>query len=92
MRSEVLFQVSCGLNHTLCVSADGNTVWSFGDGDYGKLGQGNATRSLNATKIEALEGQNIKKALCGAQFSVALTRDGKVFTWGQGLLKIGGLS
>ena len=34
-------QVSCGLNHTLCASRDGNRVWSFGDGDYGKLGLGN---------------------------------------------------
>ena len=33
-------QVSCGLNHTMCVSADGSTVWAFGDGDYGKLGIG----------------------------------------------------
>ena len=31
------------MNHTLCVSADGNTVWAFGDGDYGKLGVGNST-------------------------------------------------
>ena len=68
------------------MSADGNTVWSFGDGDYGKLGHGNTTRVLNPTKIEALQGQNMKKVLCGAQFSVALTKDGKVFMWGQGLL------
>jgi len=39
-------QVACGLNHTVCVSFDGNLVWAFGDGDYGKLGLGNtATKS-----------------------------------------------
>lgn len=75
--------VACSLNHTLCVSSDGLTVWAFGDGDYGKLGQGNcAARSL-PTKIDLLQGQNIKKVCCGAQFSVALTKDGKIFTWGQ---------
>jgi E3 ubiquitin-protein ligase HERC1 len=37
---------ACGLNHTVCVSSDGNLVWAFGDGDYGKLGLGNtATKS-----------------------------------------------
>ncbi|XP_052100156.1 probable E3 ubiquitin-protein ligase HERC1 isoform X2 [Mytilus californianus] len=75
--------VACGLNHTLCVSTDGATVWSFGDGDYGKLGLGNTSGKLVPTKIEALQGQFIKKVACGAQFSVALTKDGRVFTWGQ---------
>uniref|UniRef100_A0A0L8HTX3 HECT-type E3 ubiquitin transferase n=1 Tax=Octopus bimaculoides TaxID=37653 RepID=A0A0L8HTX3_OCTBM len=75
--------VACGLNHSLCVSKDGSTVWAFGDGDYGKLGLGNcAARSL-PTKIELLQGQTIKKVCCGAQFSIALTKDGKVFSWGQ---------
>lgn len=32
-------QVSCGLNHTACVSQDGLDVWTFGEGDYGKLGK-----------------------------------------------------
>lgn len=79
-----MYKVACGLNHTLCVSTDGATVWSFGDGDYGKLGLGNTSGKLVPTKIEALQGQFIKKVACGAQFSVALTKDGRVFTWGQG--------
>jgi len=29
-------QVSCGSLHTLVLSADGWTVWSFGDGDGGE--------------------------------------------------------
>lgn len=38
-----VFQVSCGLNHTLVLSLDGMVVWAFGDGDYGKLGTGSCT-------------------------------------------------
>ena len=30
-------QVSCGSLHTLVLSADGWTVWSFGDGDGGRF-------------------------------------------------------
>lgn len=30
-------QVTCGSSHTLAVSHDGWTVWSFGGGDNGKL-------------------------------------------------------
>lgn len=34
-------QVSCGLNHTVCISDKGTKVWSFGESEYGKLGHGN---------------------------------------------------
>uniref|UniRef100_A0A3Q3SK21 HECT-type E3 ubiquitin transferase n=1 Tax=Mastacembelus armatus TaxID=205130 RepID=A0A3Q3SK21_9TELE len=76
-------QVACGLNHTLVVSADGMMVWAFGDGDYGKLGLGNSTAKSSPQKVDVLCGLSIKKVACGTQFSVALTKDGKVFTFGQ---------
>ncbi|XP_061742965.1 probable E3 ubiquitin-protein ligase HERC1 isoform X4 [Nerophis ophidion] len=76
-------QVACGLNHTLVISADGMMVWAFGDGDYGKLGLGNSTAKSSPQKVELLCGLGIKKVACGTQFSVALTKDGKVFTFGK---------
>ncbi|XP_072108525.1 probable E3 ubiquitin-protein ligase HERC1 isoform X1 [Mobula birostris] len=76
-------QVACGLNHTLVVSSDGMTVWSFGDGDYGKLGLGSCTLKCRPQKIEALCNKGVKKVACGTQFSVVLTKDGRVFTFGQ---------
>ena len=78
------FQVACGLNHTVCVSADGNTIWAFGDGDYSKLGLGNTTARFVPTKVDSMCGVGIKKVACGPQFTVALTKDGRVFSWGQG--------
>ncbi|KAH9513367.1 putative E3 ubiquitin-protein ligase herc1 [Bulinus truncatus] len=75
--------VACGLNHTLCMSADGGIVWAFGDGDYGKLGLGNSSPKSVPTKIDLLKDFIIKKIACGTQFSVALTTDGHVYTWGQ---------
>ncbi|XP_053573266.1 probable E3 ubiquitin-protein ligase HERC1 isoform X7 [Bombina bombina] len=76
-------QVACGLNHTLAVSADGSIVWAFGDGDYGKLGLGNSTAKSSPQKVDVLCGTGIKKVACGTQFSVALTKDGHVYTFGQ---------
>ena len=76
--------MACGLNHTVCVSSDGNLVWAFGDGDYGKLGLGNATAKSTPTKVELLCNVGVKKVAGGTQFTVALTRDGRVYTWGQG--------
>uniref|UniRef100_A0A3P8VAG7 Uncharacterized protein n=1 Tax=Cynoglossus semilaevis TaxID=244447 RepID=A0A3P8VAG7_CYNSE len=39
-------------------------------------------------KIDVLCGLGIKKVACGTQFSVALTKDGKVYTFGQGELMV----
>ncbi|ERE75740.1 putative E3 ubiquitin-protein ligase HERC1-like protein [Cricetulus griseus] len=79
----LFLQVACGLNHTLAVSADGSMVWAFGDGDYGKLGLGNSTAKSSPQKVDVLCGIGIKKVACGTQFSVALTKDGHVYTFGQ---------
>ncbi|XP_051786021.1 probable E3 ubiquitin-protein ligase HERC1 isoform X2 [Erpetoichthys calabaricus] len=76
-------QVSCGLNHTLVVTSDGTTVWSFGDGDYGKLGIGPCTVKCYPQKVEQLCNKSVKKVACGTQISVVLTKDGHVYTFGQ---------
>ena len=81
----VLSQVACGLNHTIAVSMDGNSVWAFGDGDYGKLGLGNSTAKSTPQVVESLQGLGVRKVCCGTQFSVVLTKDGCVFSFGQGM-------
>ncbi|KAL2099644.1 hypothetical protein ACEWY4_004038 [Coilia grayii] len=76
-------QVSCGINHTLVLSSDGMTVWAFGDGDYGKLGTGPCTVKCYPQKVELLCNKGVKKVGCGTHFSVALGKDGRVYTFGQ---------
>ncbi|KAK1176357.1 putative E3 ubiquitin-protein ligase HERC1 isoform X1 [Acipenser oxyrinchus oxyrinchus] len=83
LEGHVVGQVSCGLNHTLVVSSDGMTVWAFGDGDYGKLGTGSCTVKCFPQKVEQLCNKGIKKVACGTQFSIALLKDGHVYTFGQ---------
>lgn len=39
---------------------------------------------ISFQKVDVLCGISIKKVACGTQFSVALTKDGRVFTFGQG--------
>ena len=55
------------------------TVWSWGDGDFGKLGRGGSEGSKVPKMIPNFG--DVLKIRCGRQFSVALTRDGKVFSW-----------
>ncbi|KAK3907967.1 E3 ubiquitin-protein ligase HERC2 [Frankliniella fusca] len=77
--------IACGSGdaQTLCITDDDN-VWSWGDGDYGKLGRGGSEGCKVPMKIESLAGLGVIKVECGSQFSVALTRSGSVYTWGKG--------
>lgn len=75
-------QVSCGLNHTACVSADGMTVWTFGEGDFGKLGLGHTTTKCLPQKVESMCNIGIKKVGCGTNLTIFLTKDGKVYVCG----------
>ncbi|XP_043204412.1 E3 ubiquitin-protein ligase HERC2-like [Amphibalanus amphitrite] len=77
--------VACGSGdaQTLCITDDDN-VWSWGDGDYGKLGRGGSEGCKLPLKIESLSGLGVVRVECGSQFSAALTRSGSVYTWGKG--------
>uniref|UniRef100_A0A2C9KCS9 B30.2/SPRY domain-containing protein n=1 Tax=Biomphalaria glabrata TaxID=6526 RepID=A0A2C9KCS9_BIOGL len=77
-------QVACGSSHTLAVSQDGKTVWSFGGGDNGKLGHGDMNRQTKPAVIEAFCGMYIRKVACSSQASLALTSTGQVYAWGTG--------
>ncbi|XP_074649618.1 E3 ubiquitin-protein ligase HERC2-like [Tubulanus polymorphus] len=80
-----VIDVACGSGdaQTLCLTDD-DTVWSWGDGDYGKLGRGGSDGCKVPMKIDSLQGQGVCKVECGSQFSVALTKAGIVYTWGKG--------
>lgn len=76
--------VSCGSAHTLVLSKDGRTVWSFGSGDHGKLGHGDTLHSYSPKVIEALQGLEFIKLQACCTASLALTTSGNVLAWGTG--------
>lgn len=51
-------------------------MWSFGDGENGKLGLGSSNTVSTPQVIESLQDIGIDKVCCGTQFSVFLTTDG----------------
>uniref|UniRef100_A0A1B6CXM2 B30.2/SPRY domain-containing protein n=1 Tax=Clastoptera arizonana TaxID=38151 RepID=A0A1B6CXM2_9HEMI len=74
--------VSCGFSHTLALSIDGKTVWSFGGGEFGKLGHSNLDSVSKPKEIEAIQGLTFSKVAAGSNFSVALTTSGQVYVCG----------
>ena len=77
-----VIQVACGSGdaQTLCITSD-DCVWSWGDGDYGKLGRGGSDGCKTPQRVDCLNGVGIIKVDCGSQFSVALSSYGSVYTW-----------
>jgi E3 ubiquitin-protein ligase HERC2 len=70
-----------GDSHSLCATATGH-VFAWGDGDFGKLGNGSSNGAQIPQQIEGLE--KIVNVYSGSQFSVALSSDGVVYSWGKG--------
>ena len=77
-----VIQVACGSRdaQTLALT-DFGVVYSWGDGDFGKLGRGGSEGCSIPHRVERLMGQGVIQIECGAQFSLALTKSGQVWTW-----------
>ncbi|EOD05350.1 hypothetical protein EMIHUDRAFT_351053, partial [Emiliania huxleyi CCMP1516] len=75
--------VSVGLYHSIAITADGS-AWSWGDGDYGRLGHGDQQDQLLPKQVEAFAGQRVVAVSAGARHSLATTADGAAWSWGLG--------
>jgi alpha-tubulin suppressor-like RCC1 family protein len=71
--------ISAGPQHTLALTTAG-TVWAWGEGSQGQLGNGLATDSLTPVQVSGLTDAIAISA--GNNFSVALKRDGTLVAWG----------
>lgn len=79
-------RLSCGARHSIACCEDGD-VFSWGFGLNGRLGHGSEENELKPRRIEAFllsEEQKVVDVAAGDSHSMALTKDGNVFTWGSG--------
>ena len=74
-------QVSAGQSHSLAVGSDGN-LYAWGDNQNGQVGDGTTTNQTTATKTTTPTGTGFIQAAAGGSHSMALDRDGNIWTWG----------
>lgn len=75
--------VSTGILHAVAVKCDG-TVWTWGVNQYGQLGDGTTTHRLT-TPVQVLGLNDVISVTAGQNHTVAVKRDGTVWTWGANL-------
>jgi alpha-tubulin suppressor-like RCC1 family protein len=74
-----------GISHTLALTSDGK-VFAWGSNAYGQLGNGSTVNSSVPVAVSAsglLAGKTVVAIAAGGSHSLALTSDGKVFSWGE---------
>jgi hypothetical protein len=79
---KVIF-ICANATFTVCVTAAGET-YSWGTGSEGQLGHGDYSNCYSPKRIEALVGEEVKQTACGESHTAVCTKDGKVFTFGNG--------
>ena len=92
MKQLKLTHASCGDVHTMVLTEAGE-IYCFGGGSCGQLGFGNiSAMPLDVDscpfmpvpkKIESLQNQFVIQLACGDSHSMALTREGLIFAWGE---------
>jgi alpha-tubulin suppressor-like RCC1 family protein len=73
---------SVGSSHMAAIKTDG-TLWTWGSGSNGKLGNGITTNTSTPVTTFA-GGTNWKQASAGDTHTVAIKTDGTLWTWGRG--------
>ncbi|GMH22288.1 hypothetical protein Nepgr_024131 [Nepenthes gracilis] len=84
--------VACGVWHTAAVvevivnqssaTVSSGKLFTWGDGDKNRLGQGDKEPRLKPTCVPALIDYNFHKVACGHSLTLGLTTSGHVFTMG----------
>ncbi|XVF04869.1 hypothetical protein REPUB_Repub05bG0122200 [Reevesia pubescens] len=86
-------RAACGVWHTAAVveimvgnssssNCSSGKLFTWGDGDKGRLGHGNKEAKLAPTCVAALVEPNFCQVACGHSLTVALTTSGHVYTMG----------
>jgi alpha-tubulin suppressor-like RCC1 family protein len=83
--NERVVMISCGYHHSMALTECGH-VYSWGENDYGQLGNGNTVHS-NEPKFVAVIDKNecnvfIEKISCGSEHSLLLSSDGFIYAFG----------
>ncbi|MCL2602481.1 MAG: hypothetical protein FWD91_06675 [Treponema sp.] len=74
-------RVSLGYNHAVAIDAAGD-LYTWGANSRGQLGHGNKNDSYHVPTKVNLETGNWKVVYAAWEFTIGITKDGKLYSWG----------
>eukprot|EP00736_Rhodelphis_marinus_P011154 Rmarinus@m.27727 len=78
--------IACGAYHTMVVrTLDGkDEIWGWGRGEHGQVGCGVAGKQPVPKQVKTFPSKELVKQLaCGANFTMALSEKGNLYSWGR---------
>lgn len=79
-----VIQVACGSYHSVALTEDGE-VYAWGSNNCGQLGLGVSNNQATPKRVTghlSTYNKRIIAVSCGQSFTVALTEDGELYSWG----------
>ncbi|XP_065644177.1 RCC1 and BTB domain-containing protein 1 isoform X3 [Hydra vulgaris] len=80
MQKKVI-QVACGSYHSIALTEDGE-VYAWGSNNCGQLGLGISNNQATPKRVSLIPSKKIVSVSCGQSFTVMLTTDGELYSWG----------
>ncbi|XP_008325809.1 probable E3 ubiquitin-protein ligase HERC4 isoform X1 [Cynoglossus semilaevis] len=81
--AQIIVALSCGESHTLALNDNGQ-IFSWGLGSDGQLGLNNFDECVRVPRnIKILSDVQVTQVACGYWHSLALSKGGHIFSWGQ---------
>ena len=78
-------KVAAGSLFSAVLTETGN-VYTWGNGEQGQLGQGSkALHRPRPSQVTAISAETIVDLVCGESYALAVSQEGKVYGWGQGV-------
>jgi alpha-tubulin suppressor-like RCC1 family protein len=81
--SELIVSVTCGASHSLAITSKGQ-IYSWGKNSQGQNGIGNVEDTLKPVLVKKLAEKFVIQVAAGWEHTLALTNDGKMYSWGCG--------
>lgn len=75
--------ICCGAEYTVAVSRKQQRVYSWGWGDFGRLGHGDCSDVFVPQQIAFFNSMAIKQVACGDTHTLVCTEGGELFTFGR---------